>query len=108
VKAGDREEWIAMWDGFVSAKPSEPGERGLGELNWARLMGSERPLRCIVAVGPDGHLLGFVLFSLICWSWSSKPVCYLLDVFVRPDARGFGHGRRLMEHMGRTAVRGLA
>jgi ribosomal protein S18 acetylase RimI-like enzyme len=100
VESRDRDEWIALWDGFVSAKPSEPGERDLGKVNWARISAPDCPMGCMVAVTSDQSLQGFVLYSLVCWSWSSKPVCYLLDIFVRPEARGRGTGRRLMERLG--------
>ena len=45
----DRADWIALWDGFVAAKPSEPGERGLGPVNWQRIADTACPMRCIVA-----------------------------------------------------------
>lgn len=100
AEPGDRDAWIGMWDDFVTAKPSEPGERDLGRLNWGRIADPQCPMRCIVAAGSDRQLYGFITFTMVCWSWSSLPVCYLLDVFVRADARGRGIGRRLLERMG--------
>jgi ribosomal protein S18 acetylase RimI-like enzyme len=36
-------------------------------------------------------------------TWSVSPRCYLEDLFVRPDARGSGAGRALIEAVYRAA-----
>lgn len=50
----------------------------------------------------DGTLVGFThyLFHPSCWS---ADVCYLQDLFVRPDARRHGIARALINHVAEHA-----
>lgn len=99
ASAGDREAFVAMWRTFVDAKPSEPGNRDLAETNWSRAVDPGHPLRCIVAVSDADEAQGFTLFLDFPFTWSVKNVCYLLDIFVRPESRGQGHARAMIEHL---------
>jgi ribosomal protein S18 acetylase RimI-like enzyme len=38
-------------------------------------------------------------------TWRSVPGIYLEDLYVRPAARGTGHGRRLLQELAREVVR---
>jgi GNAT superfamily N-acetyltransferase len=46
-----------------------------------------------------GGTAGFANFVLHSFTWSERPACLLEDLYVSPDARGHGIGRRLIEHL---------
>ncbi len=53
--------------------------------------------------------VGFALFFHNFSTFKGRPGIYLEDLFVRPEARGRGVGKRLLAHLARTAVeRGCA
>jgi len=46
-----------------------------------------------------GDTVGLANYVLHPYTWGPAPVCYLEDLFVAPEARGAGVGRRLIEHL---------
>jgi len=98
ASSGDRERFIEMWRAFVGAKPSEPGNPDMAEINWARATDPAHPLECLLAVN-DGVPRGFTLFTELPFTWSAKNVCYLLDIFVDPESRGSGHAQAMIAHL---------
>jgi GNAT superfamily N-acetyltransferase len=57
-----------------------------------------------VLIGREGERP--VAFALYCHNYSTflgRPGLYLEDLFVRPAARGRGHGRALLEHLAALA-----
>ena len=95
----DREAFIEMWKTFVDAKPSEPGNHDMAEVNWARINDPQHPLRCIIAVNDADDARGFTLFLDFPFTYSTKNVCYLLDIFVSPECRGRGYAGAMIEHL---------
>jgi GNAT superfamily N-acetyltransferase len=57
------------------------------------------------AAGPGiGAVVGFALWFTTFSTWTGRPGLYLEDLFVRPDARGRGHGLALMRALAATCV----
>jgi GNAT superfamily N-acetyltransferase len=53
----------------------------------------------------DGHgVAGFALWYRTFSTWDGVPGIHLEDLFVRPEARGTGLGRRLLTGLARTAL----
>lgn len=52
----------------------------------------------------EGQPAGFALWFLNFSTWEGKPGIYLEDLFVRPEFRGHGIGKSLLQHLARTAV----
>jgi GNAT superfamily N-acetyltransferase len=92
----DREAFLAMWDDFVATDPTEPGDRGLGPVNWDRIADPSNPLSCLIAE-VEGMQVGFLLHLSFPFTWSLGDICYLEDLYVRPEARGAGHAARMIE-----------
>jgi GNAT superfamily N-acetyltransferase len=68
-----------------------------------------RPYAEVVFACVDGTPLGFALFFHNFSTFLGKPGIYLEDLFVRPEARGQGLGKRLLAYLARTALeRGCA
>jgi GNAT superfamily N-acetyltransferase len=68
-----------------------------------------KPYAEVVFACVAGVPLGFALFFHNFSTFRGKPGIYLEDLFVRPQARGLGLGRRLLAWLARTAVeRGCA
>ena len=60
---------------------------------------AEVVLACI-----DGTPVGYALFFRTFSSFVGKPSIFLEDLFVRPDARGHGVGKRLLAWLAQTAL----
>lgn len=52
----------------------------------------------------DGAPQGFALFCMNFSTWLCRPGIWLEDLFVRPEARGSGLGRALLEALARLAA----
>jgi GNAT superfamily N-acetyltransferase len=51
-----------------------------------------------------GRAVGFALYFFTFSTFRGRPTLYLEDLFVRPEERGRGVGRRLLVHLARIAV----
>ena len=64
----------------------------------------DRAVAEVLIASLDGTPVGFALFFPNYSTFLGRPGLYLEDLFVRPEARGFGVGRELLEHLARLAV----
>lgn len=101
----DKERWKELWKGYLdfyqTTLPNETYER-----TWERLMDQTGTLRGLCARDPsNGVMLGIVHFLLHESAWTDRPICYLQDLFVAPEAREYGYGRRLIEAVAEEARR---
>ena len=52
----------------------------------------------------DGGVQGFALWFLNYSTWEGVHGVYLEDLYVRPEARGSGYGKALLQHLAALAV----
>jgi GNAT superfamily N-acetyltransferase len=64
----------------------------------------ERPYAEVVFGCVNGEPVGFALFFHNFSTFLGRPGIYLEDLYVRPEARGHGMGKRLLTWLARTAV----
>jgi len=64
----------------------------------------ERPVAECVVGEVDGEVVGFALFFTNFSTFLARPGLYLEDLYVKPEHRGRGLGRALLEHLGALAV----
>ncbi len=92
----DHEAWLALWRGyqvFYNADIPEDASR----VTWARLLDPAEPVHGALAL-VAGRPVGLAHWLMHRSTWSIADSCYLNDLFVAPDVRGQGVGRRLIEH----------
>jgi GNAT superfamily N-acetyltransferase len=69
----------------------------------------ENPAIFAHVVEEEGTVMGFALWFLNYSTWEGTHGIYLEDLYVRPEARGRGYGKALLQELARTAVeRGYA
>lgn len=85
---------LARISGLLSTEIPEQTTR----LTWARFLAADEPLWAAVAE-QDGRAVGLVHWIFHRSTWTAAPYCYLQDLFVLPDRRGTGTGRKLIEHV---------
>jgi GNAT superfamily N-acetyltransferase len=74
-------------------------EEGLRET----LFGKRAYAECVIA-RYDGEPAGFALFFHNYSTFLARPGVYLEDLFVRPELRGKGVGRALLQYLAKVAV----
>lgn len=75
-----------------------------GEATLATQLFGERPAAEVVIAEVDGQPAGFALFFHNFSTFLGQRGLYLEDLFVRPQFRGLGLGKRLMVHLAKLAV----
>ncbi len=88
----DFAEWLPLWDANNLGQRDE----AVTQETWRRILAEDEPVYGICAE-QNAQLLGIAHYILHPTTGHLKPVCYLQDVFVLPEQRGRGIGRRLVE-----------
>jgi GNAT superfamily N-acetyltransferase len=63
-----------------------------------------RPVAEVVIASADDVPVGFAVFFANYSTFLGRPGLYLEDLFVRPEARGLGIGRALLEYLARLTI----
>lgn len=74
------------------------------EAGLATQLFGERPAAEVVIAEVDGQPAGFALFFHNFSTFLGQRGLYLEDLFVRPQFRGLGLGKRIMVHLAKLAV----
>ena len=95
----DYAQWLPLWQGY-NAFYGRSGDTALPDditqATWARFFDRTEPVHCLVAE-EDGRLKGLAQYLFHRSTIATLPICYLQDLFTRPEARGTGIGRGLIE-----------
>lgn len=97
VQATEFDIWQSLFAGYAEFyEVTLPG--GAAERAWQWIHDGDEPFWCDV-VELDGQVIGFTQYQLMHRSLSGERVVYLSDLFVKPDVRGSGAGRALIDHV---------
>jgi GNAT superfamily N-acetyltransferase len=96
LRPEDRSEWSEMWRDYLAFyETTVPDE--VYDTTFARLLDDDpHEFSCFVAE-KDGQLLGLTHYLFHRHAWKVENTCYLQDLFARPEARGTGVGRALIQ-----------
>lgn len=97
VEPGDEVVWRELWAGYLEFYEATLPEATTAT-TWRRFFDPDVPFGSILA-SRDDAVVGFANFVLHPFPWSENPACLLHDLFVRPDIRGGGAGRALIQHL---------
>lgn len=96
LRAEDRPQWAELWTDYLAFYGSSaPPE--VYDSSFARLLGDDpRDFNALVAE-QDGRLVGLTHYLFHRHGWKIEEVCYLQDLYARPQTRGTGVGRALIQ-----------
>ena len=94
----DRKIWEQLFNEYAEFyKTSVP--QGGHERVWDWIFNFDNDFWCDLVVNDAGQPYGFTQYQLMHRSLSGAMVCYLSDLYVRPDVRGTGAGRAMIDHV---------
>jgi len=94
--AADAADWRRLFAAYCDFYRN-PLPAATVDVVWRRILSPDEPTNGLLAVGPDGAVLGLCNYIIHQNSWSPLSDCYLEDLFTVPEARGRGIGRALIE-----------
>ncbi|MCF8479882.1 MAG: GNAT family N-acetyltransferase [Rhodospirillum sp.] len=97
IRAEDKDAFLPLWQAYCAFYEADV-PRAVTEGLWTRLVDpGDGAVRALVGVGEADRPLGFATLITHPGTWSLRPLGYLEDLFVDPEARGLGLGRLLIE-----------
>ncbi len=96
LRPEDQTEWAEMWHDYLAFYESSVSDE-VYETTFSRLLGNDPNDFCCFVAQANGRLLGFTHYLFHRHAWKIENTCYLQDLFARPEARGTGVGRALIE-----------
>lgn len=105
LSPGDRAVWEELFDGYAAFYKTTATAEGKASV-WDWIFGAEEFWCDLAEV--EGRAVGMTQYQLMHRSLSGQKVVYLSDLYVRPDLRGGGVGRALIDHViGFAKARGI-
>ncbi len=96
LAAADRDDWAEMWHDYLAFYETAVAD-AVYDTTFARLLGDDdHDFRGLIAT-LDDRPVGIVHYLFHRHCWKIENVCYLQDLYARPDVRGTGIGRALIE-----------
>ena len=80
-----------------------PNDVSATEDQLRRVLFGEKPSAEVLIAREGGEAVGFAVFFHNFSTWLGQPGLYLEDLFVKPEKRGQGFGRALLQHLARIA-----
>ena len=107
ARADEYAVWLPLWRGYQGFYKVDIAD-AVSRTTWQRFFDDAEPMHCDFAE-VDG-VVRDVVHSIDHRScWMKEHSCYLQDLFVAPESRGLGLGRRLIEHVyAQAKARGCA
>lgn len=100
LHAADRPRWTELWRDYLAFYKTVLPDVAYDHA-WARIQGGTALHG--LAARHEGRIIGITHFLFHESAWTSKPVCYLQDLFVDEAARGQGAARALIAAVGDRA-----
>lgn len=97
VHAADYDAWLPLWRAYQEFYKTEIPEKTT-RTTWARFLDPHEPVFGAVAMAGE-RAVGMVHWLYHRGTWAIGNPCYLEDLFVAPEQRGSGIGRKLIEHV---------
>jgi GNAT superfamily N-acetyltransferase len=95
LRVDERAAWEPLWAGYLQFyKATVPA--ATTDVTWKRFHDDAEPMYVLGAY-VDDRLTGIVHYLFHRSTWTVGNYCYLQDLFVSKEARGFGVGRKLIE-----------
>jgi GNAT superfamily N-acetyltransferase len=94
----DETAWRGLWAAYCAFYETTI-PKDVTRTTWARILDPAQPVHGLVAVAPDGGVVGFANYVLHPYTWGTQLACYLEDLFVAPDARRHGTGEALIREL---------
>jgi GNAT superfamily N-acetyltransferase len=96
LAASDEAAWRSLWAGYLDFYRASVESEATQAL-WSDLLTGEGEVRGYVAARPGEPPLGLVHYLFHRSTWSTKPTCYLQDLYVDREQRGGGAAKALMD-----------
>lgn len=92
----DRERWDALFTGYLDFYRVPQEDRDL-DVVWDWLLDPQHLVRGLLAVLPNGEIIGLAHFHEMPYTLRASRICYLSDLFVDPTVRGKRIGQTLID-----------
>ena len=94
----DRQDWEQLFQAYAEFYNTSVPEGGFDSV-WDWIFDEKNDFWCDLALDEQGNIIGFTQYQLMHRSLGGGMVCYLSDLYVKPDVRGSGAGRALIDHV---------
>ena len=98
LSANDFDAWLEMWKGYQEFYKVTLDD-DVTECLWHRLLSKNHDGPICYVAEDNSNLIGLVQFLYHGTTWSPKKRIYLHDLYTKPESRGKGVGRALIERV---------
>ncbi|MEM1364011.1 MAG: GNAT family N-acetyltransferase [Pseudomonadota bacterium] len=96
IEARDRAVWQDLWTAYLEFYETSVSQE-VYDTTFARLCDPNREVQQGLLAFDGERAVGLVHYIFHAHNWRIEDICYLQDLYARPEVRGTGVGRALIE-----------